>query len=139
MKTFNPFFVGFDSGVRLTDTTALKLCILQINSKEILDAICNGKGYLKCKGRREHEAQLSEQAESIVGNSTFASHVVWSSKTTLLLTSCYGSQGYSGFLVSSTRKKLAKREKGLVMKKIKDLGFDPVSIVDISTYCGFRK
>jgi len=43
------------------------------------------------------------------------------------------------FLVSSTRKKLAKREKGLVMKKLEELGFDPAAIVEIGTYCGFRK
>jgi len=100
---------------------------------------CNGKRYWKCKMRRKHDGQLSEHAASIVGDSTYASHVVWFSKTTLLLTFCYGSEGYSGFAVTSTRKKLAKREKAIVMTKLKKLGFDPAAIVDINTYCGTRK
>jgi len=74
--------------------------------------------------------QLSEQAASISGDSTFAIHVVWSRKPTVLITFCYGSQGYTGFTVTSTKKKLAKREKELVMNKLKKLGIDPAAIVD---------
>jgi len=97
---------------------------------------CNGKGYRKCETRRKTDGQLSEHAASIVGDSTFASQVAWYSKTSLLLTFCCGSEDYSGFAVTSTRKKLAKKEKALVMTKLKKLGFDPAAIVDISSYCG---
>jgi len=63
--------------------------------------------------------------DSIMGDLFFNFKVIWADKRNILLAKCFGSEGYSGWALSSTSRTLSRKTKQIVLEKISALGFKP--------------
>jgi len=63
--------------------------------------------------------------DSIMGAGLVNIKVLWADKTNVLVIACFGSKGYSGWLLFSTSRALRSTTEKIVLEKISQIGFNP--------------
>jgi len=80
--------------------------------------------------------KINSIEDSLMGDGLYVFHALWADEANILYVSCFGSQGYSGWYLLSTRRTLSRKTQKIVLDKKSVLGFNPKRpvVCHIETY-----